>query len=153
MNPLSLHAILNFSLFFSLHFVLEKFHFVSFRLISFRFVSIGFVSFDSVSFRSVSFSFVSFRFVSFLFRFALYMYPCFIYMLFFITMLHMWPASSFCVSYLFAFMRTINHIILECPTFENLRVDFFFLRSPTPCLVMIYTLILLDCRQLIKFNC
>jgi len=22
-------------------------------------------------------------------------------------------------------MRTINHIILECPTFENLRVDFF----------------------------
>ena len=46
-------------------------------------------------------------------------------MLFVITMLHMWPASSFCVSYLFAFMRTINHIILECPTFENLRVDFF----------------------------
>jgi hypothetical protein len=52
-NPLSLHAILNFSFFFTLHFVLEKFHFVSFRFVWFRFVSIGFVSFR--------FGFFSFR--------------------------------------------------------------------------------------------
>ena len=62
-NPLSLHAILNFSFFF------VTFRFVSFRFVWFRFVffsvAFRFVSFRSVSFRSVSFRFVWFRFVSF----------------------------------------------------------------------------------------
>ena len=62
-NPLSLHAILNFSFFF---------HYISFWK---KFGSFRFVSFRSVSFRFVSFGFVSFRSVSFLFRFALYRYP------------------------------------------------------------------------------
>ena len=56
-NPLSLHAILNFS-FFSLHFV--SFGFVSFCFISFRF-------FRYISFRYILLRFVTFRFVSFLF--------------------------------------------------------------------------------------
>jgi hypothetical protein len=59
-NPLSLHAILNFS-FFSLHFV-------SFRFIWFRFVLFDFVSFFSLHFVSLhfaSFCYISFRFVSF----------------------------------------------------------------------------------------
>ena len=58
-NPLSPRAILNFSFFSPLHFVLEKFRFVSFRLISFRVVSFRFDRF-----RFVSFYFFSFRFVS-----------------------------------------------------------------------------------------
>ena len=91
-NPLSLHAILNFSFFFryisfrfisfclisfrffryiSFRFVAFRFvslHFVSFRFDRFRFVSIGFVSFRSVSFYFVWFRFVRFRFVSISFR-------------------------------------------------------------------------------------
>ena len=50
-------------------------------------------------------------------------------------------------------IETTNNFMLECPAFKTLRVDFFSLRSPTPYLVMIYSLILLDCRQLIIFNC
>ena len=70
-NPLNLHAILNFSFFFRyISFRFVSIGFVSFCLISFRFFSIQFVSIGFVSFRSVSY-----RFVSFLFRFALYSYP------------------------------------------------------------------------------
>ena len=70
-NPLSLHAILNFSFFFvscrfvSLCLISFRFfplHFVSFRFDRFRFVRFRFVLFDFVSFRSVSFRSVSFRF-------------------------------------------------------------------------------------------
>ena len=72
-NPLSLHAILNFSVFsryISFRFVL--FDFVSFfsRYNSFRYISFRFVTFRFVSFRSVSFRFVRFRFVSFRFYFV-----------------------------------------------------------------------------------
>jgi hypothetical protein len=67
-NPLSLHAILNFSFFF------VTFRFVSFRSVSFRFVRFRF-GFFSVTFRFDRFRFVLFDFVSFLFRFALYRYP------------------------------------------------------------------------------
>ena len=64
-NPLSLHAILNFSFFF------VTFRFVSIGFVSFRFVFFAtsrFVTFRFVSFRFDRFRFVRFRFVSISFR-------------------------------------------------------------------------------------
>jgi hypothetical protein len=74
-NPLSIHAILNFSFFFvAFRSVLFRFvwfrfaFFVTFRFVSLHFVSNGFVSFGFVSFRFVSFG--SSRFVRFRFYFV-----------------------------------------------------------------------------------
>ena len=93
-NPLSLHAILNFSFFF--HYIsfwkkFGSFRFVSFDFVSFRFVLFDFVSFrfdrfrlvsfDFVSFRSVSFRFVRFRFVSFRFYFVSHFTGTLIYLM------------------------------------------------------------------------
>ena len=76
---------------------------------------------------------------------------CFIYMLFLYYNVT-YVACIIILCYLFLCLHE-DHKSYYVRTFENLRVYFFSLRSPTPSLVMIYTLILLDCRQLIKFNC
>jgi hypothetical protein len=73
-NPLSLHAILNFQFFFryiSLHSVTFRYirlHFATFGYISLHSVAFRFASISLVSFRFVWFRFVRFRFVSILLR-------------------------------------------------------------------------------------
>ena len=125
-NPLSLHAILNFSFFFRyILFRSVSFVFVSFCLISFRFFldKIRFVTFRFVSFR-----FVWFRFVSF--RFALYRYPIKHDHFKWIKKLHIsrfsswygavmeWSYDRMIVSYCYEFAVTRNRV---CLLFEILR--------------------------------
>ena len=88
-NPLSLHAILNFP-FFSVTFRYIRLHSVTFRYIRLHFATFGYISLHSVTFRYIRlhfvslrsvwfhfvlFDFVSFGFASFLFCFTLYRYP------------------------------------------------------------------------------
>ena len=114
-NPLSLHAILNFSFFF--HYISFWKTIVSFDFVSFRFDRFRFVSFDFVSFRSVSF-----RFVSFLFRFALYRYPFLIGLnRIFSTLPHSEYTSREEYSGLCLFLSIVYSVFQRCPTRDQRR--------------------------------
>ena len=108
-NPLSLHAILNFP-FFSVTFRYIRLHFATFGYIPLHFAIFGYISLHSVTFRFASISLVSFRFVWF----------CFVRFRFVSILLHTLQVPKF--TNLVDFLLTSNTVMILLQLHPNQKL-------------------------------